>query len=88
MIRIATFTATSTLAIAIGCSIPTTCDPAAGTPDDGGIPRNPGANGLPGQCEPFGGKCDPARCNPREHMTPAPACECESDYEPDAGAPI
>jgi hypothetical protein len=88
MIRIATFFVTTTIA-AVGCSIPYTCDgPVLDVPDGGELHPNPGANGLPAACEPFGGRCDPNRCNPREHMTPAPRCECEPDYEPDAGAPI
>jgi len=72
------------------CHIPTTCDLAQpDAPDAGGVKPNPGANGLPAECEPFHGDCDPNRCPKRTHITPAPDCQCVDDpIDADAGAPI
>jgi hypothetical protein len=81
------------VALDMACHIPTTCNPdepdTADEPDAGGPKPNPGANGLPGECEPFDGRCDPNRCPRRTHITPAPDCMCVDDpIDPDAGMPI
>lgn len=96
MIRLFALPFVAAYGVFLGCVIPTTCDTVPlDTPTDGGAMApgpNPGDNGLPAACQPFEGRCDPTRCNPHEHMTPAPKCACEPDaqpgYQPDAGAPI